>query len=174
MEEINMRKIIPADIPALSIMAKQTFFDTFTGTCTEEDMEVFLEQYYNEAALQKELDDGIEFFFAEISGEPAGYLSFRDEAPTFPEIKGSSAIEIKRFYVNKEHHGKGVAHFMMHFFLDHAIAQGYDVAFLGVWEFNFRAQKFYHKYGFVSTQHRHDFPIGDTPQTDVYLIKFLS
>lgn len=174
MEEIIMRKIIAADIPALSGMAKQTFFDTFTGTCTDEDMAGFLEHYYNEGALQKELDEGIEYFFAEINREPVGYLSFRDEAPSFPEIKGSSAIELKRFYLNKEHHGKGAAHFMMHFFLDHAIAQGYDVAFLGVWEFNFRAQKFYHKNGFISSEHRHDFPIGGTPQTDVYLIKFLS
>ena len=174
MEEITMRKIITADVPVLSTMAKQTFFDTFTGTCTDEDMAGFLEHFYNEGALQKEIDEGIEYFFAERNQEPVGYLSFRDESPSFPEIKGSSAIEIKRFYVNKEHHGKGVAHAMMHFFLDHAKAQGYDVAFLGVWEFNFRAQKFYHKYGFISTEHRHDFPIGDTPQTDVYLIKFLS
>lgn len=174
MEEISLRRIVSADVPALSGMAKVTFFDTFTGTCTDADMAGFLEYYYNEAALQKELDEGIEYFFAEADGQPVGYLSFRDEKPSFPEIKGSAALELKRFYVDKAFHGKGAAHTMMHFFLDHAAAQGYDVVFLGVWEFNFRAQKFYHKYGFLTSEHRHDFPIGDTPQTDVYLIKFLS
>ena len=173
MDQISMRRITSADVPALSVMAKQTFYDTFTGTCTEDDMTQFLEYYYNETALLQEIEKGIEYFFAEFNGVPAGYLSFHDETPEFSEIEGSSALELKRFYVQKEHHGKGTAHTMMHFFLDHAVSQGYDVVFLGVWEFNFRAQKFYSKYGFLTTDHRHDFPIGGTPQTDVYLLKFL-
>ena len=174
MDKIIMRRITSEDVPALSVMAKQTFYDTFTGTCTDADMEEFLEYYYNEPALAKQLEEGIEYFFAEINHEAVGYLSFRDEQPDFDEIKGSSALELKRFYVNKEFHGTAVAHTMMQFLIDHAVAQGYDVIFLGVWEFNYRAQKFYSKHGFNLTSHRHDFPIGNTPQTDVYMIKFLS
>ena len=174
MDNILMRRIISEDVPALSVMAKQTFYDTFTGTCTEYDMEEFLEYYYNEPTLEKQLEEGIDYFFAEINGEPVGYLSFKDEQPDFEEIKGSSALELKRFYVNKEFHGTAVAHDMMQFLTDHAQSQGYDNIFLGVWEFNFRAQKFYTKYGFMLTGHRHDFPIGNTPQTDVYMIKFLN
>jgi ribosomal protein S18 acetylase RimI-like enzyme len=62
---------------------------------------------------------------------------------------------------------------MMSFLIDHAVAQGYDDIFLGVWEENFRAQKFYEKKGFKLTKHRHAFPIGNTPQTDVYMVKYL-
>ena len=89
----------------------------------------------------------------------------------FDEIKGSTALELKRLYVEEAFHGKEIAQQMMQFFLDHAKSQGYDTVFLGVWEHNLRAQKFYHKYGFVKSSHTHDFPIGDTPQTDVYMWK---
>ena len=133
----------------------------------------FLEYYYNEASLQKEMTDGIDYFFAELNGDPAGYLSFRKETPGFAEIKGRQALELKRFYVLKAFHGGGIAQGMMDFFLAYADEHKYAVAFLGVWEFNFRAQKFYQKYGFEISGHRHDFPIGSTPQTDIYLWKFL-
>mgnify|MGYP000970525319 CR=1 FL=1 len=173
MNEITIRRITAQDLPALSAISKKTFYDTFTGTCTEEDMQGFLVQYYDEAVLAKDLESGMEFYFAEVNGNPAGYLSFKDEAPGFPEIKGSSALELKRFYVLSEYHGKGLAQTMMNFLIDHAVAQGYDDIFLGVWEHNMKAQKFYTKYGFKLTEHRHAFPIGNTPQTDVYMVKYL-
>ena len=174
MDEITMRRITPEDVPALSIISKKTFYDTFTGTCTPEDMEDFLKKYYNEKTLLHEVTEtGIEYYFGEVAGEPVGYLSFKEECPEFEEIKGKKALELKRFYVSKEYHGKGAAQKMISFFTERAIEEDYDVVFLGVWEFNYRAQKFYSKHDFVLTNHKHDFPIGNTPQTDVYMIKYL-
>ena len=45
---------------------------------------------------------------------------------------------------------------------------------LGVWEHNYRAQKFYQKMGFEDTGYKHPFPIGNTPQTDLWYWKFLN
>ncbi len=172
MQKIKMRRITLEDVSALSSIAKNTFYDTFTGTCTEDDMAHFLEQYYNESTLAKEVaDSAMEYFFAEMEGEIVGYILFSNGTEDFAEIHGSTALELKRFYILKEYHGKGVAQQMMNFFLDHAKVQGYDTAFLGVWEFNYRAQKFYSKFDFKLTGHKHDFPIGNTPQTDVYMWK---
>lgn len=172
MQEIKMRRITLEDVPALSFIAKKTFYDTFTGTCTEDDMNHFLEQYYNETTLAKEVaDSAMEYFFAEMEGEIVGYILFSNGTEDFAEIHGSTALELKRFYISKEYHGKGAAQQMMSFFLDHAKAQSYDTAFLGVWEFNYRAQKFYGKFDFKLTVHKHDFPIGNTLQTDVYMWK---
>ena len=175
MNEITLRRITLQDVPALSLIAKKTFYDTFTGTCTEDDMDHFLEKYYNENTLTKEVaDSAMEYFFAEIEEEIVGYILFSDGKEDFAEIHGSNALELKRFYVVEAFHGKGIAQQMMQFFLEHAISQGYDNVFLGVWEYNMRAQKFYGRYGFVKTSHTHAFPIGNTPQTDVYMWKNLS
>ena len=175
MSEIIMQKITLEDVSLLSEIAKKTFYDTFTGTCTEYDMQLFLDQYYNEIILAAELKNpAFEYYFAVENEKVIGYVLFSESNVEFDEINGSNALELKRFYISKEYHGKGAAHKMMDFLIDHAKAQGYDTLFLGVWEFNYRAQNFYKKFDFKLTSHRHDFPIGNTAQTDVYMWKSLN
>jgi ribosomal protein S18 acetylase RimI-like enzyme len=172
--EINIRRVSIDDVNALSKIARQTFFDTFTGTCTEADMLSFLDRHYNEEQLSKELlDTGTFCFFAEAGGVPVGYLHFKEDYNSFPEIKKWKALELKRIYVLKEYQGSGIAQKLMDLILNFAAEKKYEVVWLGVWENNLRAQKFYGKYGFENSGHTHDFPIGNTPQTDVWLWKFL-
>lgn len=172
--EINIRRINKDYVTALSVLARQTFYDTFTGTCTEEDMQSFLDHHYSKEQLGKELqDDEMYCFFAEADGLPVAYLQFQENYRNFPEVKKWKALELKRIYVQKELQGKGIAQKLMDFFLDFAAEKKYEVVWLGVWEHNLRAQKFYDKYGFEDSGHTHDFPIGSTPQTDKWLWKFL-
>ncbi|MEO7308406.1 MAG: GNAT family N-acetyltransferase [Ferruginibacter sp.] len=172
--ELNIRRVTIEDVSALSEIARQTFFDTFTGTCSQEDMLSFLDQFYNEEQLGKELMDAETFcFFAEAEGMPVAYLHFAEDYKNFPLMKKWKALELKRIYVLKEFHGKGIAQKLMDHVLNFAIEKRYEVVWLGVWEHNLRAQKFYEKYGFVNSGYTHDFPIGNTPQTDVWLWKFL-
>jgi diamine N-acetyltransferase len=174
MSEVTLRRLALKDVPALSIIAKKTFYDSFSGTATPADMDHFLELYYNENALALEMADSeMHYYFAEIDGEVAGYILYKENNPGFEEMKNKKAIELKRLYVLENYHGKGIAQKMMDAFLVYANTNNFDVAFLGVWEYNCRAQYFYAKYGFKPTTHRHDFPIGNTPQTDMYLLKEL-
>ena len=172
--EINIHRLSIEDVSALSAIARKTFYDTFTGTCTEEDMRGFLDQYYSETQLGKELlDEEMFFFFAEADGAMVAYLQFKEDYQSFPEIKKWKALELKRIYVLKKLQGKGIAQKLMDFFLDFAAEKKYEVVWLGVWEHNLRAYKFYEKYGFTDSGYTHDFPIGSTPQTDKWLWKFL-
>lgn len=172
--DINIRRVTMADVPVLSAIARQTFYDTFTGTCTEEDMQFFLQQCYNEEQLGREISDPETYcFFAETGGLPVAYLYFKEDYTNFPAEKKWKALELKRIYVLAGYHGKGIAQKLMDFILDFAAAHKYEMVWLGVWEHNLRAQKFYSKYGFVHSGYTHDFPIGNTPQTDVWLWKFL-
>jgi len=172
--EIKLRQITAADVPVLSEIAKQTFYDTFTGTCTEVDMQDFLETYFNEQRLSAEIaDENNLYFFAEADGVPVGYLQFMEDYSGFPMMKKWKALELKRIYVLKNFHGMGIAPQLMDFVLSYARERGYEVIWLGVWEHNTRAQKFYEKYGFIDSGYTHDFPIGSTPQTDKWLWKFL-
>lgn len=172
--EINIRRINTEYVTALSVLARQTFYDTFTGTCTEEDMQFFLDHHYSKEQLGKELlDEAMYCFFAEADGLPVAYLQFKENYDNFPEVKKWKALELKRIYVQKELQGKGIAQKLMDFFLDFAAEKKYEAVWLGVWEHNLRAQKFYGKYGFADSGYTHDFPIGSTPQTDKWLWKFL-
>ncbi len=172
--EITIRRILLRDAAALAEISRQTFYDTFTGTCTEEDMQSFLEQYFNLAQVQTELTNADDYyFFAEADGRPVAYIRFMEDYNNWELVKKWKALELKRLYVIQQYHGKGIAQQLMDFFILFAQQNKYQVIWLGVWEHNARAQKFYEKYGFADSGHRHDFPIGDTAQTDKWLWKFL-
>ena len=172
--EISIRSINVADAAALSVIARQSFYDTFTGTCTPEDMTGFLEENFNETRLAMELGEiNNHYYFAEVNGIPVAYLQFAEDYSVFPFMKKWKALELKRIYALKEFHGRGIAKRLMEYFLAYALKQEYEVAWLGVWEQNIRAQRFYEKYGFVKSGYTHDFPIGNTPQTDLWLWKFM-
>ena len=44
---MQIRRAGIKDAAILSKLASQTFYDTFTGTCTDEDMRSFLQQYFS-------------------------------------------------------------------------------------------------------------------------------
>lgn len=172
--KITIRPITNNDVAILAAIAKQTFYDTFTGTCTEADMQSFLEEYFNETQLAKEVGNPDDlYFFAEADGTPVGYIRFMEDYSSLPLMKQWKSLELKRIYVLKEYHGLGIAQRLMDFMMDYAIKNEYKAVWLGVWEHNVRAQKFYEKYGFKNSGHTHDFPIGSTPQTDFWFWKFL-
>lgn len=172
--EATIRRVTAKDAAALSEIGKRTFYDTFTGTCTEGDMQQFLYDYFNIDQVNKELaDENDFFFFAEIDGEPAGYVRMKEDYRHFPLMQQWKALELKRIYVDKIFHGKGIAQQLMSFAEGFARENNFEVLWLGVWEHNNRAKKFYEKSGFEDSGHTHEFPIGNTPQTDNWLWKFL-
>lgn len=173
--KLTIRRANIEDAAALAALSKQTFFDTFTGTCTEEDMQGFLEEYFNTDQVKKELLNENDFyFFAEIDGVPAGYLRMMEDYSNFELMKKWKALELKRIYVDKPFHGKGIAQQLINFIESFAKENKYEVIWLGVWEHNVRAKRFYEKSGFTDSGYTHDFPIGNTPQTDNWLWKFLN
>lgn len=172
--EITVRRICDTDVHQLSVLARQSFFETFQNTCTVADMEGFLEANFNEAKLLDEIrDTGNQYFFAEAGGALAGYLLFAEDYCSFPLTAKWRSLELKRIYVLKSWLGKGIAHQLMNLYLTYASENGFELAWLGVWEHNSRARRFYEKYGFANSGYTHDFPIGDTPQTDLWYWKYL-
>ena len=61
----------------------------------------------------------------------------------------------------------------MNFALHFAVENNYKIMWLGVWEHNERAKAFYKKFGFIDSGVTHNFPIGNTPQLDHWLYKFV-
>lgn len=171
-QAIIIRRCTAADAPALSGLACRTFSDTFTGTCTDADMQDFLSAFYNEAQMRAELgnpDDHI--YFAMLDDVPVGYIRFGNNEVPFDHNNDLPALELNRLYVDKAYKGKGIAQLLMDFYEQYAATNGYRLLWLGVWEHNERAQAFYRKYGFSFSGHRHPFPIGSTPQTDEWWVK---
>jgi ribosomal protein S18 acetylase RimI-like enzyme len=85
-------------------------------------------------------------------------------------VEGPAPLELKRLYVARAWHGRGVAQALMDAALDAARARGARTLWLGVWERNPRAVAFYGKYGFTRVG-EHTFLLGADPQTDWVLAR---
>lgn len=163
------------DVALLQQIGRKTFDDTFGNTCTKEDMRGVLDLFFNSAQVALELqDESDNFFFFEQDGIAKGYLRINAKhACPLESFQNRKNIELVRLYVLKEFHGAGVANELMNFALDFARKNGFDLMYLSVWEYNFRARGFYEKHGFVNTGLENDFPLGSTPQTDYWFVKDL-
>lgn len=172
---LYIRRAATQDAKLIAELSSVTFFDTFKGTCTDDDMRGFIEEYFNEKQVIKELGNSNDFYFiAFVSGVAAGYIRMKEEGESDIEIINShNAIELKRIYVLKEYHSQKVGAALMNFALDFAAEKNYELIWLGVWEHNERARAFYYKFGFIDSGVTHPFPIGNTPQTDMWLYRFI-
>lgn len=161
------------DIELLQEIGRKTFDDTFGNTCTKEDMRGVLEMYFNTAQVTSELlNKEDNFFFYEENGEVKGYMRINAINPCpLDFLRNKKCMELVRLYVLREYHGTSVASKLMNFAIEFAQKNGYEAMYLSVWEYNFRARGFYEKQGFTNSGFTHDFPLGSTPQTDLWFVK---
>lgn len=169
---INITRVQPADIGSLQMIGRQTFIETFEQHNTPENMQHYLQESFSEQKLSSELNDtGSEFYFA-LSGEQViGYLKINTGASQM-ELKDQNSLEIERIYVAQEFHGKKVGQILFEYAIQIARNRHYDFVWLGVWEHNARALRFYEKNGFVPFD-KHVFMLGDDKQTDIMMKKNL-
>ena len=173
-KEIHIRRALPADAALISQLSGTTFHETFVGTCTDEDLAGFIQSYYNEGQILAELNDVDDLFFLAFVEEKAvGYLKMKEGESEIPVISQHKSLEISRLYVLKEYHSRKVGASLMQFALDFGSKNSFEIIFLGVWEHNERAKAFYNKFGFKDTGYGHSFPIGNTPQRDIWLMRFI-
>ena len=108
---------------------------------------------------------------ADVAGTLVAFAQLRGgAAPTC--VTGPAPIEIQRFYLAAEWHGRGLAQTLMAQALDTARAAGAQTIWLGVWERNPRAIAFYRKAGYADVG-AHSFVVGTDKQTDRILTRSL-
>jgi ribosomal protein S18 acetylase RimI-like enzyme len=173
--ELKIRTADMADRDLLVALGRETFFTAFAGTCRPEDMALFLDESFAPEKVAAELATPRSTFhlLLDESGAAVGYARlYEDPAP--PEfITLRPALEIVRFYLREAAIGKGYGSFLMEHCLAEARRGGYRSVYLGVWEHNERAQKFYAKHGFVKRGEK-IFWVGRDGQTDWYMEKTLA
>lgn len=166
--DISIRKISVSDINELQKIGKLTFAETFSSENTEDDMKAYLESSFSTEKLIAELtDQNAEFYFAELDHDIIGYLKI-NVGLSQTEIKDKNALEIERIYVLKEYHGKKVGQLLYDKAIELAKAKKVDYVWLGVWEKNSRAIRFYEKNGFKIFD-KHVFQLGNDIQTDIMM-----
>jgi ribosomal protein S18 acetylase RimI-like enzyme len=172
MNQIDVRRVLPNEAKRLQHIGRLTFSETFAAVNTEENMKKYLDEGFAFSKLKDELNQkNSEFYFAELGNKLIGYSKINvGQAQT--EIRDEKALEIERIYVLREFHGKNVGKILLEKAIEQAIERKLDYTWLGVWEENPRAIRFYEKNGFRPFD-KHIFTLGDDKQTDVLLKRML-
>ncbi|KAA0990890.1 GNAT family N-acetyltransferase [Dyadobacter aurulentus] len=172
MEQIRIIKANAESLAMVQQISRETFFETFAEANTEADMNKYLAENFSEAKMSAELNNAeSQFFMAWLGENPVGYMKLNTgHAQT--ELKDSASIEIERIYVKSAFHGKKVGQLLYDKVLQTAQQEQKAYIWLGVWEENLKAIRFYEKNGFVAFD-KHIFKFGEDEQTDIMMKKIL-
>ena len=174
MNSLTIRQANIEDAKLLTDLAYTTFWDAFAHhpKNAPDDLNHYMRQAFNQEQIAAELSDEKNIFLiAELGGEAAGYSKIILDNIE-PGIVAERPVELSRLYAHQKHLGQGVGQTLMDACFDRGRAEECDVMWLGVWEYNPRAQRFYEKNGFRVVG-SHVFLLGKDPQTDLLMQRSL-
>lgn len=171
MSSVTIKQATVDEAVLISQISCATFQETFGSVNTKEDMDLFLKECFNVETVKKELSDiDTEYHMAFLDNKLAGYVKFRKAA--HEDFKDVNCIEISRIYVYQSYQSKKVGSALMQFVIDHANLEKAEIVWLGVWEFNPKAIRFYENWGF-KVFGKHVFRLGTDDQNDLLMCKYL-
>lgn len=157
------------DFETLRELSIKTYYETFAHLNTLEDMQAYLDKAFEIGKFRGELEDvNCEFYFLYHNEQIAGYFKL-NEAPSQTDINDPSSLEIERIYVTNEFQGEGLGRYLIEQAISIAAERKKKYIWLGVWEKNEKAIRFYKNNGFYKIG-THTFIMGEDVQTD-YIMK---
>ena len=165
---MKIRKINIDDLEALRNLSIQTFKETFEEVNTEEDMQKYLLENLSIEKLKTELENpNSEFYSAENNDDILGYLKLNFKDAQTEKLE-ENHFEIERIYVLKAFLGQKIGQILFDKAIEIGREKNLEYVWLGVWEENHRAIRFYGKNGFEIFG-KHDFVLGEDVQTDLLM-----
>lgn len=153
------------DLSLLQEISKQAYEDTFESFCSSRVMSEYLETAFSDDKLTEELENlNSNFYIVYFNDTVIGYIKL-NSAPAQSDINDPNSIELQRIYVLKEFQGLGYGKELLDFSIDFTKNKKKEYIWLGVWEKNIKAIRFYEKNGLYRFG-KHDFIMSDERQLD--------
>lgn len=154
-----------ADLGVLLHIAETTFIDAFKKDNHPEDFQNYLDFAFSEDKIKKELNNpNSYFYFVYKNEELVGYFKLNfNSAQT--DVKLTDSVELERIYVIQSQQGKQIGATILKKAKNMANLQDKSFLWLGVWEHNKEAIRFYQRHGFYQFG-THPYFIGNDEQTD--------
>ncbi len=171
MLDVSFRRAQPSDAPALIVIGRQTFYETYPQITSNDlgNMEQYLDEVFTPESLIQSLGKKEEeYWLLYKGGELAGYVRLIPHLP-YEGVPGQKPVHLEKFYLYKTFWGQKLGHYMMEQTLAYVRQEGYDCLWLGVWDVNKAAVKFYERLGFEEIG-IHRFPMGETIYEDILMI----
>lgn len=163
---VTYRDAVANDAAAIAELFERSFNATFGHLYRPEDLNEFLAGMAS-GRFRDEIEDGrFRFRVAEEGGELAGYIKLGP--PDLPIEAPSATVQLYQLYVLDAWHGSGLAPALMDWALRTATHQGAKHIQLSVYIDNYRARRFYERFGFTAVG-RYQFMVGAHADEDIVL-----
>ena len=165
-------RAVPSDVHDLLAISRKIFYDSFHDQNTEANMQAYMDRAYNHDKLLSELkDEKCEYYFLCDDEKKIGFLKL-NLAGSQSDLQDPESLEIERIYVDQAYQNRGLGAVLLDKATERARALNLNYIWLGVWEMNVNAMRFYERHGFEKFG-THPFIMGDEMQTDVLMKKKL-
>ena len=166
---LQIRRATPDDVEALTAIAVATYVETWGDSYPPQELDEFLQTHYGVDAQREELLHPQSAIWLLLDGDTslAGYLAAG--ANTLPHADAREGdIELKRLYVLAAYQNDGHGTRLMDTFIHWLDQPKRRTLWVGVWEENFAAQRFYARYG-CEKAGEYDFIVGSTRDREFIL-----
>lgn len=166
---IRIRPATDADAAALAAFGAETFADAFGAQNDPAHLAAHLKRAYSAERQAAEMSAPGACVLLAMDGEEIAGSAFIEQGRRIPLVTGPAPCEVRRFYVGRRWHGKGIAQALMAAQIAEARRGGARTLWLTTWELAAQARAFYAKCGFVDVGTT-VFMVGADPQTDRVLV----
>lgn len=147
MSKITIRKAVLADVNLISALATTTCYEAYFELDPSHDLADYCVNFYSPNIIETELkDENSTHIIAEINKKAVGFAKLRI-GKIIDCIKDKNAIELQRIYVLEKLKGQNIGKNLLEKCCEIAREKSFETIWLGVWEKNLKAQKFYEKIG---------------------------
>ena len=168
MNSISILRATSEDLETLVYLSRKIFHDSFDHLNTPENMREYMDRAFHPDRLLSELINPLsEFYFINVDEYVAGYLKI-NQGPAQSDVQDESSLEIERIYVADQFQSQGLGAKLIEKARVRAETLGLNYIWLGVWEKNPAAIRFYERHGFEIFG-SHPFRMGDEEQTDILM-----
>ena len=149
---LSIIKATALDIPLIRQLTFAIWPQTYSGVISKEQIDYMLEQMYNPATLQKQMEvDGCTFIIVYNNDNAIAFASYNETEPQL--------WKLNKIYILPSQQGKGTGKFIINYIIDEIKTKGAKALQLQVNRLN-KAKNFYERLGFKIIKTA-DFDIGN-------------
>ena len=144
---LTIRRATISDIQIISALGITTCYEAYFELDPSQDLAEYCVKFFGLQTLTAELEDANStFLIAELNDKAVGYAKLR-EGKKIECLNDKHAIEVQRIYLLEKVKCRNFGRALMEKCFVIGKEKGYETLWLGVWDKNVHAQKFYESIG---------------------------
>ncbi len=168
LDHLTLQPINADELDVLQEISLQTFYDAFYHLNTPKFFNEYTDRAFSKIQLKSELQNpDSQFYFLKSQTQTFGYFKLNYHSAQ-TDIRDSNSLEIERIYILKEFQNLHLGSYLLDRIKEMATKKNLEYIWLGVWEHNTQAIRFYERNGFRIFG-SHDFYMGSELQTDLLM-----